>query len=249
MKAISCAGIQGEMSCRLFDIPLFPGRETFLGYPEAIGDAARAVWFGGLRPIWEAREDGVWISRGRRQGELSYEITVTPGEDFVECRFRLTNESSRAWKESLAFNCFQCGMVPEIRDHECVRTYVGLRGRARRLVELPRVFGPRPTIQLYSVEGAPPGTEIPFVASFAATPDIVLESWIGVLSRDGRKFVATVSKPALFLFQNMEYGCIHSATGFGPLEPGQSAQGSNRVYFVASAPDAWRARIEKEGYL
>lgn len=246
MSVIRCEGVPGQMHCRLSGLPAFPGGVTSLGYPESIGDAARPVWYGTVRPSWEALGSGAWLSRGRQPGELAYEMTVTPSADFVETRFQLTNESSRSWRQSLAFNCVQCGSLPEIRDHECLRTWVGHEGRFRRLIELPRVFGPRPTIQLYSVAGAPPGREIPFVANFGATPDLTLEGWMAVQSRDGSRLVATLSRPALFLFQNLEYGCIHSAAGFGPLEPGQTGEAVNRVYFVEGSLEAWHERAGRE---
>jgi hypothetical protein len=204
------------------------------------------VWFGGLKPSWERRSDGIWISRGQRRGELSYVMTVRPQEDCVETRYKLTNESPRTWEHSLAFNCVQCGSLPEIRDHECVRTWARSEGRFQRLVELPRVFGPRPAIQLYSVVGAPAGKDIPFVANFRATPECVLDGWMAVQSRDGRKLAATVSRPALFLFQNMEYSCIHSATGLGPLRPGESGSGVNWVYFTESSLEDWHDRMVQE---
>jgi len=198
---------------------------------------------GGLKPAWERGPDGAWVSRGSRPGESRYEMTVTPHLNFIETRYRLTNESDRRWAQSLAFNCVQCGSMPEVRDHECGRTWVEHAGELRRLIELPRVFGPRPTIQLYSVAGAPKAAAIPFVANFRATPDLVLGGWIAVTSRDGRRLVATVSRPALFLFQNMEYGCIDSASGFGPLNPGETGEGLNRVYFVESSLADWRQRM------
>ncbi len=246
MNAIQLHGVNGQMHCRVGDIPAFPGCATSLGYPESIGDAARPVWYGGLKPTWERSPDGAWVSRGSRPGELRYEMTVTPHLDFIETRYRLTNESDRRWAQSLAFNCVQCGSMPEIRDHECRRTWVEHAGQLRRLIELPRVFGPRPTIQLYSVAGAPEGAAIPFVANFRATPDLVLGGWIAVTSRDGRRLVATVSRPALFLFQNMEYGCIHSASGFGPLNPGETGEGVNRVCFVESSLADWRQRMTED---
>lgn len=245
-RRLACEGVQGQMHCWVDSMPAFPGSRLSLGYPESIGDAARPVWFGGLEPKWERLADGAWRSVGRREGELSYAMTVTPGEDFIDIRYRLVNESDRPWAQSLAFNCVQCGMIPEIRDHECLRTWVRSEGKFRRLVEIPRRFGPRPTIQLYSVEGAPRGAEIPFVANFGATPDVVVEGWIAVTSRDRKKLVATVARPALFLFQNMEYGCIHSGTGFGALAPGEAGEGRSLVYAAEGSIEAWYERMRRD---
>ena len=127
------------------------------------------------------------------------------------------------WPNLEARHGFQLpAMCPgnSIRDNECLRTWVRTGGEFKRLVELPRVFGPRPAVQLYSVEGAPLGKDIPFVPNFAATPDLVIEPWMAMVSRDGKRLVATVSKPGLFLFQNREFSCIHCGTGFWRNEAG-----------------------------
>jgi len=246
MGQIRIEPIPNSMVCRLTDIPAFPGARFGLGYPEAIGDAAQACWFNLIRPDWERANGGEsWQSIGSVAGELSYSLLVTPADDVVVVRLTLTNESDRTWRQSLAFNCFQCGSAP-IRDHECLRHWVRAGGEFKRLVELPRVFSPRPAVQLYSVEGAPRGMDIPFVAGFRATPDVVLEGWMAIQSRDGKRLVATVSKPALFLFQNMEYSCIHSAAGFGRLEPGQTAEAVNRVYCVEAPLEAWHKRMKAD---
>jgi hypothetical protein len=243
MPNIRLQPVQGQMALHVLDVPTFPGEGFHLGIPEAIGDAARCVWFGGVEPVWEELGDGAWRQTARREGELSYAITATPREDVVELRLSLTNESDRAWAQSLAFNCFGCGGAGSVSDHECVRHWCGSGGELRRLIEVPRRFSPRATVQLYSVEGAPPGADLPFVANFAATPDAVLEGWLAIQSRDETRLVATASRPALFLFQNMEYSCIHSAPGFGPLGPGETGEAANLVYFTEGPLDAWRRRM------
>ena len=132
-------------------------------------------------------------------------------------------------------------------DHECVRHWCRAGGEFRRLIEVPRQFSLRATVQLYSVEGMPPGQEIPFVANFRATPEeVALEGWLAVQSRDGSRLVATASKPALFLFQNMEYSCIHASPGFGPLGPGESGEAVNKVYFVEASLEDWYERMRAD---
>jgi len=232
------------MACSVTDVRGFPGVQFTLGYPEAIGDIAGPFWFGTIKPVWEERADGAWLCRGEQPGQLTYEILMIPGEDSVTSRLTLTNRSDRTWKQGMAFNCVQCSGDPWIRDHECLRTWVRSTGQFKRLIELPRVFGPRPAIQLYSVEGAPPARDIPFVANFRATPeDVVVEPWIAIVSRDGKRLVATVSTPGLFLFQNREYSCIHSGAGFGQLKPGETGEALNTSYFVRSDLDDWYTRI------
>jgi hypothetical protein len=246
MATIRLDPVPAQMAIRVSGIPAFPREVFHLGIPESIGDAARAVWFGGIEPKWEDAGGGAWRQTARREGELSYAITLTPEEDAVDMRLSLTNESDREWRQSLAFNCFGCGGAGSVSDHECVRHWCRVGGEFKRLIEVPRKFSRRATVQLYSVEGAPPGMEIPFVANFAATPDVVLEGWLAIRSRDGNRLVATASKPTLFLFQNMEYSCIHASPGFGPLKPGETGEAANRIYFVENSLEDWHKRMKAD---
>lgn len=246
MSNIRLRPTQGQMACLVSDIPAFPGDTFGLGFPEAIGDAAATMWAGKPRIEWRDAGDGAWTQHGSVPGELSYTITLTPAEDHVDAHLRLTNESKRDWAQSLAFNCLSAGGPASIRDHDCIRHWVGSAGRPRRLIEVPRKYGPRPTIQLYSVEGAPRGEDIPFVANFQATPDAVLEGWIAIMARDGRRLVATASKPALFLFQNMEYSCIHASPGAGPIKAGGTGEALTRLYFVEASLEDWYRRVRAE---
>jgi len=246
MARVRGHAVTGQMGMTVLDIPAFPGERFGMGFPEAIGDMNRTGWLNQSQPEWTQLEDGAWKQTGRGEGELSYELTVEPQEDYVDVRQSVTNQSNRDWPNSVAFNCFQCGGAPSIRDHECVRHWVATGGELKRLPNIPRQFSPRPTVQLYSVEGAPVGMDLPFVANFHATPDVVLEGWMAIESRDGKRLVAAVSKPAMFLFQNMEYSCIHSGAGFGPLRRGETGKALTRLYFVEASVEEWYGRMKGE---
>jgi len=236
---------RGMMSVTATDVPAFPGVGFGLGIPESIGDVARPVWFGKVAPEWRELEAGAWETSATAEGELSYRAVLTPTDDTVEIRMSLTNLSDRVWDNSLAFNCFGAGGAPDLADHECVRHWVGWNGEPRRLIEVPRQYSPRPAVALWSVEGAPPGEKIPFVGNFRATPPgVALEGWLAIVARDSKRLVATASKPTLFLFQNMEYSCIHASPSFGRLEPGQTGEAVNRIYFVESTLEDWHARMK-----
>lgn len=235
-----------RLSCGLSGAPAFPDESFSLGFPETIGDVAAPVYSHLLDWSWTSLGGGALRCIGERPGELSFEMLLTPGEDMVSARFALTNESSRAWDQGMSFNCFQCGHAASVRDHDCLRHHVRARGAFRRLVELPRTFGPRPTVQLYGVEGAPDPAELPFVAGFHSTSGAVLEPWIAIAARDGERLAATASHPGLFLFQNQEYSCIHAAAGFGPMVPGETAFAESRVYLVEASLPEWYARLQSE---
>jgi len=244
--SIKLQGHPGKMACTATEIPGFPGSRYVLAYPESIGDAGNPSWYGGINPTWEESPSGAWISRGEQAGHLTYELTMSPGTDCVTTEFKLTNLGKKTWQHGMAFNCLQCAYDADVRDNECLRTWVRTGGEFKRLVELPRVFGPRPALQLYSVEGAPLGKDIAFVADFKATPEVVIEPWMAMVSRDGNRLVATVSKPGLFLFQNREYSCIHCGTGFNQVKPGATATALNKVYFFEGNLSDWYRRMTNE---
>lgn len=247
MATVSFSPSPRTMAGGLGHPDVFPGEHFGINIPEAIGDATRTVWQNLIRTEWTRTAVGAWQSRATVAGELAYAAELTCGADTVDIRISLTNESDRVWSQSLAFNCLNCGSAPSVRDHECIRHWVGSGGHLRQLATVPRVFGPRPTIQLYSVQGSPPGADIPFVARFAATPsDVALEGWMAIEARDKKRLVAVVSRPALFLFQNMEYSCIHSSPGFGPLAPGETGEALTRIYFARASVPEWYERMKND---
>lgn len=202
-----------------------------LGFPEAIGDIARPVFMTPDQPVkWTEVSPSEHLCEAVVDGELAYAMRVKTAGDTCDVEYALTNNSGRHWAHGMAFNCFNCGYAPPLRDNEGLRNYIGVNGEAKPLAECPRVFSNRPGVQLYSVAGQPPGSELPFVAGFQATPaDFAAAPWMIMESKDGRSCAATISTPGLFLFQNSEYSCIHSATGFGRLAPGETSTGSNRM--------------------
>ena len=241
------AGEPNRMNSRITNVPGF-GEDVFrLNFPEAIGPTNNRQIHNTIECSWEELEDGIWKQTGRVDGMLEYRIDVSIHEDYVDFIQRLTNRSQESWEQTMAFNCFNNGSAPSVRDHECVRHWIRTEGEFRKLTEIPRVFGPRPALQLYNVEGAPPGRDIPFVARFQSTPeDLTMEGWMVIRARDDRHMVATVSKPSLYTFQNREYSCIHSAPSFGALRPGETGNAITRVYFVEASLEDWYERMREE---
>jgi hypothetical protein len=247
MDKIKFSAQRDNMSVQISQVPGFGGDVFNLNFPESIGPSDAARWFDTIRCGWEEIDDTHWEGKGRVDGVLSYTIQAYIHADFVDFLIRLINESKQEWKETLAFNCFNCGSAISVRDHECKRHWVRSGGEFKRLIEIPRKFGPRPALQLYSVEGAPKGEDIPFVNGFRSTPEnVTIEGWMAIRSRDDSHMVAVVSKPALFTFQNREYSCIHSSPTFGALKPGETGATLTRVYFVVATLEDWYERMRKE---
>jgi hypothetical protein len=247
MAKIELIPVEGEMEVHFINVPGFEGDIFEMKAPESIGPTDKSRWFKSIQCTWEEQENGNWSGHGWVKGEIDYTIDVQIGDDYVDFIIKLTNKSDEAWSETQAFNCFSNRYAPSVRDIECTRHWVRTGGELKRLIELPRVFGPRPALQLYNVEGAPAGKDIPFVAAFKSTPeDVAIEGWLAIQARDGKHMVAVASKPALYTFQNREYSCIHSAPTFGPLKPGETGSAITRIYFVKATIEEWYLRMKKE---
>jgi hypothetical protein len=244
---IQFKGEPGRMNARITNVPGF-GNDIFsLNFPEAIGPTNNRQIHTTVKCSWEELATGLWKQTGRVEGMLQYTIDVSVHEDYVDFVQRLTNQGQEVWEQTMAFNCFNNGSAISVRDHECKRHWVRTGSEFKKLIEIPRVFGPRPALQLYNVEGAPPGRDIPFVARFQSTPEnVTMEGWMSIRARDDRHMVATVSKKALYTFQNREYSCIHSAPTFGALAPGETGKALTRVYFVEASLEDWYERMTAE---
>jgi hypothetical protein len=244
---IQFTGQPDGMFAHITDVPGFKNDRFDLNFPEAIGSTSELGNFFTIKSSWKELANGDWQATGKVEGLLEYTIDVKVNEDTVDFYQVLTNRTRDTWAQTMAFNCFDNRYAVDVRDFECKRHWVRTGGEFRKLIELPRVFGPRPALQLYSVEGAPPGKDIPFVKNFESTPDdLAIEGWMAIRSRDDKRLVATVSKPALFTFQNREYSCIHSAPSFGIIKPGESGRAFSRLYFVEASLEDWYQRMQKE---
>ena len=236
-----------QMGASIENVPGFPGDVFKVNFPESIGPTNQSSWFDVIQCSWEEKENGNWTGRGWVEGKLEYSIVVTVLDDCVDFLISLTNKSKERWEETHAFNCVNCGSAITIRDHECKRHWVKTDGSFKKLIEIPRVFGPRPALQLYSVENAPEGKDIPFVAAFKSTPEkLAIEGWMAIQSTDGKRLVAVFTKPSLYTFQNREYSCIHSASSFGSLDPEETGTALTRIYFVEASLEEWYGRMIKE---
>ena len=247
MSGIVFSAEENKMDSRITSVPGFEGDIFKLTFPEAIGSIENGHWPNAITSNWKQINDKEWKSEGFVEGELEYTIDVLIKEDHIDFIQKLTNKSDRVWDETFSFNCFNNSLAPSVRDHDANRNCVRCNHEFKNLTELPRVFGPRPTLQLYSVEGKMKGEDIPFVNNFQATPsDVAIEGWMAIESKDKKRMVAIVSEPALFTFQNREYSCIHSCPSFGKLKPNETGNALVRLYFVESSLEDWHKRMVSE---
>lgn len=247
MEKIKFITSPDRMSAKIVNINGFNGDIFTVNFPESIGPSDNTPWFDVIKCTWTELDNDCCNCRGWVEGMLNYTIDVSIFKDYVDFVMRLTNKSANEWSETLSFNCVNCSQAITIRDHECKRHWIRSKGEFKRLIELPRKYGPRPTCQLYSVEGASMGKDIPFVRDFQSTPDdVAIDGWIAIRSRDDTHMVVVVSEPALFTFQNREYSCIHVSPTFGALKPGETGTALTRIYFVEAPLQDWYKRMKEE---
>jgi hypothetical protein len=245
-ETVQLEPVQGTMNC-IIRWPALPGEQFRLNLPEAIANNEGGRWgVNEIKPQWVPGEGGtqsydVTVPKGMR-----LQIEMAPSEDHVDIRYRVTNLQAEDWTESLAFTCFNLGAAPSFSDFDMRRTYVWRQGQAFRLVDIERKFSTRPLVQLFGIEGARPWTEVPFVTKFHASPPDPCEPLIGIRSRDGRRTAAVASNPALFLFHNGEYSCIHSCPTLGPLEAGHTGEAMTRLYFLEASIDPLHHRYRDD---
>lgn len=244
--SIQFTPVPGTMKGHFTQVPEFPGESFTAAIPEIIGDAVDPCHPVEITAAWTHLGQGIWESVGSCAQRLSYRVLLTPYYDTVDVAIELTNEGTTPWSHSLAFSCFNAASSTSVSDFECVRHWGRKDGQFKRLVELARQFSARPAVQTYSVVGAPPVAALPFAAYFQATSPERLEGWLAIRSIDGQRLIASVSKPALFLFQNSEYSCIHSCPSFGALQPGQTGTALTRLYFVDATLEDWYQRMREE---
>ena len=247
MSGIKFSAETNEIVSWITNVPGFEGDRFKLTVPEAIGSVENGQWPNTIKCNFKQINDKKWKETGSVEGELEYSIDILIKDDYVDFIHKLTNKSKKVWNETFVFNCFDMKLAATIRDHGATRNWTRSNNEFKRLTELPRVFGTRPTLQLYSVEGRMKGKDIPFVNNFKSTPhDVAIEGWFAIQSKDGKRLVAAVSKPALFTFQNREYSCISSSPSFGKLKPNETGNAFVRLYFVESSLEDWYIRMVSE---
>jgi creatinine amidohydrolase len=104
-----------------------------------------------------------------------------------------------------------------------------------------------PTVGFYLPQRIPPGEESVFVRGFGATsPNRTDGSWIVTLSEPAGAYMAATTLDSVFLFDNMDRCCIHSAPSFGDVGPREGSTTVSRFYFAKGSLDDFRKRYESD---
>ncbi len=236
MEKIRLRPQEGKMNCAA-QVPLL-GNQTFsLGIPETIGSSEGMILnFPEVVIKWnQPEESGAVGYRCVAEGKVDYSVRLVPDVDFVDVTMNIKNISAKQWTNVFSFNCLNPVNAPKFKDWHLERTYMSKNGKPFRMDGTTRINeGAKPfmrTLQFYLHEDYEEVS--PFVRGFRSTsPDKTDGSYIVTLSEDGDAYMGATSPKALFLFNNLDRCCIHSATTFGDIAPGKETSVRVRLYLA-----------------
>jgi creatinine amidohydrolase len=239
---------QGKMAVRAH-VPGLKGAGFTLGIPETIGcreamlvnfPEAKVEWSG---PDQEGAVSCMWGPGGR----ISYTARLIPAEDYVDVEMTVRNHTEFLWHDVFAFNCLNPVNAPAFEDWKLERTYMSSQGKPLVMSKTQRVKGHMPTVGFYLHERIEPGREPIFVRGFGATsPNRTDGSWIVTLSEPAGSYMAATTLDSIFLFDNLDRCCIHSAPSFGDIGPGEASTTVSRFYLARGKLDDFLNRYEAD---
>ena len=248
-KSIILFPEEGKMHCNI--IKSLPKKQRWaLTMPETIGceEEGMLLNFPGLPIHWETNNDSQTVASSYTIPEkISYSLLVLAHEDFVDAEMTIKNLTKNTWHNVWSFNCLSPSGAEDYQDTLLERTYMSSGNKPILLSKTTRKIGPRPTIGVYYSDKVAADKEYPFVEDFEATSPIRTDdSYLIAFSKDGNYYMAATSPQALFLFDNLEYKCIHSAPLFGDIQPQQSVTVTCRFYFSKGSVEDFVERFKKD---
>lgn len=242
---------QGHMNASI----QVPGRRGWVfvaGIPETIGCREKMLLNfpeikGKLR--WTGPDEaGAIESTWTKEGVVKYVCRLVPAGDHVDVEFAITNLSKKLYHDVWAFNCLNpVAKDSPFKDWKLQRTYMSAHGRPFLMKAAERLEGHMPTLQFFLHEQTPWGQESPFLRGFHATsPARTDGSWIVTLSDPAGSYMAATSLDSLYLFDNLDRCCIHSAPNFGDIGPGQTSFTVCRLYLADGGLADFLARYKAD---
>jgi len=232
---------QGKMVC-MATVPWLDGQVFALGIPETIGCGHvlpsrrhnNILNFPEVDIRWRGPDDeGVVATTWTTDGRIRYTVRLVPSMDYVDVEMTIENLTDVPWRDVFAFNCVNPVKAPQFKDWDLERTYMSAHGKPLQMSQTKRIKGSMPTVGFYLHEQVAFNDASPFVHGFGATsPNRTDDSWIVTLSDPPGAYMGATSVDSLFLFDNLDRCCIHSAPNFGTIGPGQASTTVSRVYFA-----------------
>ncbi len=230
-------------------VPGLNNQRFALGIPETIGcREAMLVNFPEARIDWsEPDADGAVSCAWGPGGRIYYSLRLVPGTDYVDLEMTVRNHTEFVWHEVFAFNCLNPIQAPAFQDWKLERTYMSSQGKPLCLAQTHRIQGSMPTVGFYLHQRITADSEPLFVRGFSATsPNRTDGSWIVTLSDPPGDYMAATTLDSVFLFDNMDRCCIHSAPSFGDIGPREASTTVCRFYLAEGSLDDFRQRYESD---
>ena len=194
-------------------------------------------WFRPMKAIEFDDDFTQAVLKSRFKDHLDVSIVLSAGRDFVDIRYELENLRPTPQDPAVEM-CFQPMGAPNFRDHDGTRTFIQTVTGFHSTARLNRTVIERLWCQDYTLNPA------------TGTSSIAPEkqgSLIAIVSRDRKWVVAptAMSGPAVRLFNNWEYSCLH-CTPPSRLEARERRVFKQRVYFLNGDLQDLVARFEAD---
>ncbi|MDQ1267040.1 MAG: hypothetical protein QG635_2193, partial [Bacteroidota bacterium] len=244
---ITLQPVQGDMVCAV-QVPAL-NRQTFaLGIPETIGSSEGMILnFPDAVISWSGPDKSGAVSHTwKTDNKVEYSVIIKPYSDYADVEMTIKNISPVNWTNVFSFNCLNPVNAQKFQDWTLERTYMSKNGKPFRMDGATRInTGSMKTVQFYLNENYL--NISPFVNGFGAiSPDKTDDSYIVTMSDDNSSYIAATSPKALFLFDNLDRCCIHSATDFGDIPKGGQKTVTSRFYFAKGSLDDFIKRFNLE---
>jgi hypothetical protein len=243
---------QGKMQCNIV-MNIEGERNVFaLTVPETIGNREKMLLnFPETNLVWEGPgDDGVVTTGWTNDSVISYSLELIPGKDFIDAAMNITNLSEDKWEDVWSFNCLNPVKATTFQDLEMDRTYMSTKEGPKRLSDTKRIIGHRPSIGVYYSEKMELDEQWAFISWFEATSlDRTDGDYLVTLSESGKTYMAATSPNTLYLFNNLDFTCIHAAPTFGNIGPGESSSLTTRFYFSEGGLKDFLKRFNKDSKL
>ena len=240
---------QGKMPCNV--VTNLDGKKNIfaLTIPETIGcREGMLLNFPETDLAWEGPDaDGVVRTGWTKDSVISYSLELVPGRDFVDAVMVITNLSKDNWEDVWSFNCLNPVKAPAFRDEQLDRTYMSTPAGPKPLSATERTIGPRPGIGVYFSERMGADEYWPFISGFQATsPERTNGDYLLTMSSSGHTYMAATSPRTLYLFNNLEFTCIHAAPTFGDIPSGGTSSLTCRFYLAEGDMQDFFQRFKRD---
>jgi hypothetical protein len=232
-----------------FELPELPGETFRITIPEIIADAEEVIvpW-SQPSPNWEIGEDYArWSAEETELFSMQAEV-VFRGEQILTT-IRLTNLSSRTWKQVHSFTCFAFWEAPLFDDPDLSRMYLPVGEGWRTVGDLFAEHYPGERIHTFFPVAGGPTLESMWLCRMIPQwyPRPVSGGGGCVVSRDGKWVAGMSTQNPAFLFVNRQERCIHANPLHPTIAPGETVEGTSVIHIFRGSLQDFAERIVPAG--